>query len=129
MALLRALVVDDQPRMRMCIEAVLIACGFDCVFAATGIEALLHASTTGIDLIVTDIDMPQMDGWELLGLIARGVFGLTAPPVVVCSSLVGEEQTEARLAEMNYVGVPKPFAASDMVAAIDRAFRLKESCD
>lgn len=123
MALLRALIVDDQPHMRLCIQAILIACGFDCILASTGLEALHYASSSGIDLIVTDIDMPQMDGWELLGLIARGAFGLAPPPVIVCSALADERDFAKRFAALGHPTVSKPVVPAQLIDALKRAFK------
>jgi DNA-binding response OmpR family regulator len=63
----RILVVDDDPVVRRLVERILIEAGYAVSSAGQGLEALdLALNATGaIDLTITDIRMPKMDGWEL----------------------------------------------------------------
>jgi two-component system chemotaxis response regulator CheY len=85
LTLLRALVVDHSEPQRRRLSALLRHEGFDCSGAGDGIEALQHASVYKFDLIVTDVQMPRMGGYELIDLIGRGAFGNAPPPIIVCS--------------------------------------------
>ena len=58
------LVVDDEPSVRETIGRVLAAEGYEVLLAASGAEALRIATSHGIDLVVLDLNMPTMSGWE-----------------------------------------------------------------
>jgi CheY-like chemotaxis protein len=62
----RILLVDDVPAVRLSIRAALEAAGYHVVEAADGNEALASLETQAVDLIVTDLWMPNLDGVELL---------------------------------------------------------------
>jgi two-component system, OmpR family, response regulator len=61
----RILIVDDDPHIRELIGLLLRAEGFDVVEAADGVEALARLERVKADLVILDIMMPNMDGWEL----------------------------------------------------------------
>ena len=60
------LIVDDQPSIRVLLKGILSRTGHDLRFAENGLEALEVLEQRSIDLLITDINMPQMDGLELL---------------------------------------------------------------
>ena len=62
----RILLVDDVPAVRLSIRAALEAIGYQVVEAADGREALELLGSQAVDLIVTDLWMPNLDGVELL---------------------------------------------------------------
>ena len=62
----RVLIVDDEPRQRSVLSAMLSDGGFDIQFAGDGQEALERLATFNADVIVADLVMPRMDGFELL---------------------------------------------------------------
>ncbi|MFB9274527.1 response regulator transcription factor [Cohnella cellulosilytica] len=61
----RILVVDDDPHIRELVEVFLVQEGFEVVAAADGMHALELLECSPVDLVVLDIMMPRMDGWEL----------------------------------------------------------------
>ena len=63
---LSVLVVDDAPTVRMYHSSILRAAGFDTTEAGNGFEALEMAITVPYDLLVVDVNMPQMDGFTLV---------------------------------------------------------------
>lgn len=85
MCLLVALVAGLEDGEFEAANGVLQQLGFEAHRAGDGLEAMQMASDYGVDLIVCAIAMPRMDGIELMGLVQRGVFGLPAPPMVVCA--------------------------------------------
>src|ERR1041384_7292228 len=62
----RILIVDDDERQRTALAAMLSDCDFDTQVAADGHEALERLSAFDADVIVADLVMPRMDGFELL---------------------------------------------------------------
>jgi two-component system response regulator AtoC len=63
------LVVDDEPKMRRVLEIMLQKMGHRVLSAANGIEALTIFGAHAIDLVITDLRMPEMDGIELLAAL------------------------------------------------------------
>jgi two-component system sensor histidine kinase and response regulator WspE len=65
----RVLVVDDSPVVRDLVTEILIGQGFEVVSARDGAEALLALERSAPDLVVTDVEMPNLDGFGLLARI------------------------------------------------------------
>lgn len=59
------LIVDDDPHIRELVKVFLRAEGFDIAEAADGVEALAKLETLKADMVILDVMMPNMDGWEL----------------------------------------------------------------
>lgn len=61
----RILVVDDEPDIRALLMLILSEVGYDVYEAAGGTEALAILTDRGADLVVLDVMMPELDGWEV----------------------------------------------------------------
>lgn len=61
---LRVLLVDDYPDAREMYRQYLDCCGFEVIEAANGMEALQQAADSAPDIILMDVSLPVMDGWE-----------------------------------------------------------------
>lgn len=117
------LIVDDSPAMRRVVRRVVDLSGFDVgkyLEAGDGVQALAVLRSEWVDLIVTDINMPVMDGEQLL-LAVRGDAALAEIPVLVVST----DQSAARVEDMLAHGangyISKPF----MPAALsEQMYRL-----
>jgi len=68
---LQILVVDDNPGVRETIAMLLVSTGYDVVVADDGFAALLQLRKTEPDVIVSDLEMPRMSGFELLSVVRR----------------------------------------------------------
>lgn len=93
----RIMVVDDSPLTRELIAALLEAVGYDTISAADGAEAIHLLSTTQVDLVVTDLEMPGLDGLELTRQI-KGHDTLNRLPVIILTTRGGEEDRKKGLA-------------------------------
>jgi two-component system chemotaxis response regulator CheY len=106
------MVVDDSPVMRRFIRRVIEVSGFSvgrCLEAGNGLEALEQLEHEWVDVVMTDINMPGMDGEELVGEMRRRAH-LAAVPVIVISTDATDSRRE-RLAQLGAQGyVTKPFA-------------------
>ncbi|HEV7509090.1 MAG TPA: response regulator [Thermoanaerobaculia bacterium] len=89
------LVVDDEPTVRFALAEGLTdrRRGIKVATAASGLEAITVLESERVDLVLTDLRMPDMDGFELLAHLRRNFAGL---PVIVMTALGGSE-TAARL--------------------------------
>jgi CheY-like chemotaxis protein len=65
------LVVDDEPSLREAMVLLLISSGYDVCTAEDGLGALQQLKRTSPDLIVSDLNMPQMSGYELLSVVRQ----------------------------------------------------------
>ncbi len=81
----RILVVDDGITMRMFFRDVLEGAGFEVEEAANGVEGIERALVGGFDLLLVDVNMPKMDGYEMVRQL-RDDPALRAIPVVTIST-------------------------------------------
>ncbi|MBZ4418903.1 response regulator [Myxococcus sp. RHSTA-1-4] len=93
----RILVVDDSPLTRELISNLLEAVGYDTVMAGDGAEALDVLASHPVDLAVTDLEMPGMDGLELTRRL-KGHPVHSRLPVVILTTRGGEEDRRRGLA-------------------------------
>lgn len=120
-----ALIVDDASGMRAYLRAVLTAAGFDCVEAGDGAEGFGVILSGGVDLVLTDLDMPVMDGFQLISALSLLPPSFGRPPIVVISGLLTETaaplRPELRLAAAL---LAKPVQPADLLKAIGRAMGI-----
>lgn len=115
----RILAVDDSPSMRMLLRTSLKAQGFAIDSAEDGIDGLEQARVNPPDLIITDINMPRMDGFELIAAV-RAEQALRTLPILVLSTEFGDDK-KARAREAGATGwITKPFDSDKLAAAIRR---------
>ena len=89
----RLLVVDDSLTTRTLERSILQTAGYDVVVASDGVEALQLLRSQSIDLVVSDIEMPRLDGFALTTEIRRDE-RLRQTPVVLVTSLDAPEHRE-----------------------------------
>lgn len=113
----RLLVVDDEPNLLRAVEACLRSEGFDVLTARNGPEALARIAGSVPDLVVSDIRMPGMDGYQLAQQI-RSSPRTALVPIVFLSA---KDETADRI-EGFRTGVDayltKPFEPDELVAVI-----------
>ncbi|MFW6174390.1 MAG: response regulator transcription factor [Chloroflexota bacterium] len=113
------LVVDDDPRLNRLVQRQLQGEGFDVSLASNGEEAVYQASLSSPDLIVLDISMPVMDGFETLKRLREWYY---APVIILSATDQEREKVHALdLGADDYV--TKPFNASELSARIRAALR------
>ncbi len=89
----RILVVDDSKSVRFALQTNLVEAGFDVVLGVDGEDGLNRALNEDFDLIVTDIDMPKMDGIELCSRL-KAEFKTSHIPIIVLSTRDSDKQIE-----------------------------------
>ena len=85
----RLLVADDSFTTRELIRTILQSAGYDVTTAVDGLDALDKLRATTYDLVVSDVEMPRVDGFQLTSRI-RTDLGLTELPVIIVTSLASE---------------------------------------
>ena len=109
----RVLVVDDHPKLLRFIEIDLKVRGFDVITTTSGIGVLELVRSTKPDIVLLDIIMPGMDGFEVL----KKLRDFTQLPVIAFSASPGNYHEAMRLGANDFV--PKPFQPDEMVRRIN----------
>jgi two-component system alkaline phosphatase synthesis response regulator PhoP len=121
----KILVVDDEEDILHFLELVLREKGYQVATASSGHEALTRAQMEKPDLILLDIMMPQMDGWEVLKLL-RVDDETSAIPVAMLSARTEAKDRVQGLQEGAVDYICKPFSLQDLLAKIDAIFTETE---
>ncbi|MDP4114976.1 MAG: response regulator [Bacteroidota bacterium] len=87
------LIADDSATIRKFVSVALKLKGFDIISVSDGMEALEKLPTENINLIITDLNMPNMDGFELIKSI-RSSSDFKEIPIIILSSLSKNEEIE-----------------------------------
>ena len=112
----RVLVVDDASLVRLYYRAALDEAGFHVEEALNGLEALEKLMTASVDLLIVDVNMPQMDGFTFLQTLRRQDLPMAATPALVVSTESGTQDFEAaRAAGANFYLV-KPVSQEELAA-------------
>jgi two-component system response regulator ResD len=115
----KVLIVDDEMRMRRVITDYLRIKGYDTVEAGDGAEALERFFQEQPDLVLLDVMMPRMDGWE----VCRRIRAKSRVPVIMLTAK-GEEEDELQgfqLGVDEYIS--KPFSLKILLARIEAVLR------
>jgi DNA-binding response OmpR family regulator len=120
MSMQRILVVDDEPDVVDLLGLVLDKKGFEVLVAASGMEGLTRAQKVLPDLILLDIMMREMDGWEVLKLLKLDE-RTHAIPVVIVSARAEPKDKIRGLQEGAVDYVTKPFVVRDLLQKIEAA--------
>jgi len=117
------LIVDDEPSARDTLEALLVNQGYRLAFAANGVEALSKAAELGPDLILLDVMMPVMDGFEVCQRLRADPL-LAEAPIVMVTAL---DDRASRLRGLEAGAddfVSKPFDRDELRARVRTITRL-----
>ncbi|MCX6986102.1 MAG: response regulator [Lentisphaerae bacterium] len=120
----RILVVDDQPQNIELLEARLVPRGYEIVKAANGEEALEKVSGNNIDLILLDVIMPGMNGYEVMRRLKMQEANRNIP-VIFLSALT---ETEQRVAGLKFGAVDfisKPYRTEELLARVQTHLELR----
>lgn len=117
----RVLALDDEPNMRRLLEISLRQAGYQPVAAGNGREALEILRQGGVDLVVSDLHMPVMDGLQLLQKMRDEHIDI---PVIIITAQgeISTAVTAMKLGAVDYI--LRPFDLSTLEVAITRALSL-----
>jgi len=117
----KIVIVEDEEPLRRAYGRMLETAGFTAVLAASGAEAIKAIEKGGIDTVVSDINMPHMDGMDLLRAVRER--DLDLPVILVTGNPTIE--TAARAVEYGALRyLVKPVEKSDLVETVQRAAKL-----
>lgn len=113
------LVVDDSASIRQVVAITLKSAGFDVIEACDGRDALSKLSGQRIHLIISDVNMPNMDGITLLKEIkTRAEYKFT--PIIMLTTESAEEKKSQGQAAGARAWMVKPFQPAQMLAAVNK---------
>jgi two-component system, chemotaxis family, chemotaxis protein CheY len=114
------LIVDDSHSMRAVIKKIITISGFKmdkCLEANDGVEALEVLGKNWVDIIISDINMPRLDGFQLLGTLKEDSLFRNIPVIIIST-----EGSSERIAEAFRYGakgfIEKPFQPEDVRAIL-----------
>ncbi|MFH0899889.1 MAG: sigma-54 dependent transcriptional regulator [Pseudomonadota bacterium] len=115
------LVVDDEPALRYTLRAILEEEGIKTEEAADGLAALERIGRGGIELVLTDLRMPRLDGLELLAKTQK----LSNPPRVILITAHGSERIAVQAMKGGaYDYFSKPFDTDEVVRVVRRSLEV-----
>jgi len=119
-----ALIVDDSPAMRRQLATALQRVpGLKAIEAADGAEAWRKLASGTFDILITDINMPTLDGLKLISLVRAGGVHQRIPVVVVTTE--GADADRRRALSLGADGyLVKPVLATEVVDAVRGLLRL-----
>ncbi len=113
----KILIVDDEESDRLLVQAILERAGHETFFAEDGEEALREYALHGIDLVVTDLQMPEVHGFELITILRE----FAKPPAVIAVSGTGPFQLHMAEALGAKYTLQKPLNPKLLLTAVDDA--------
>ena len=116
------LVVENEVSNRLLIERVLSTRGYHCLSASNGREALEVLERETVDLILTDLSMPVLDGYKTTQLI-RAMPGLAQVPIVAVTAFALNDEGEAARQIGCTEYLTKPFKPRQLLEVVERLLK------
>lgn len=118
----RILAVDDSASMRQMVSFTLKKAGFDVTEAKDGVEALEIAKQADFELVISDVNMPNMDGITLISHL-RGLPNYKFVPMLMLTTESGLDKKSAGKAAGATGWIVKPFNPDQLLATIGKVLR------
>jgi two-component system, chemotaxis family, chemotaxis protein CheY len=115
----KILVVDDSSMLRQLISETVREAGFDVIPAENGKDALVKLNGTKVDMVITDLNMPEMDGIELVKQLRAKSEHKFTPIVMVTTEFQEAKKKEGREAGAS-AWVVKPFVSKNLLDVIHK---------
>jgi two-component system chemotaxis response regulator CheY len=113
------LAVDDSASVRQLVRMTLTGAGYQVIEAGDGREALSKAQAGGVDAVVTDVNMPHMNGIELVGALRKLPAYAGVP--ILCLTTESDEGVKAQARSAGASGwIIKPFRPEQLLSVIKK---------
>jgi DNA-binding NtrC family response regulator len=122
----KILVVDDELNMRLVLKTLLNKEGYDVATASDGLEALKILRSGDVEVIVTDLKMPRLDGMGLLDRIMRE-YPSTPVIIITAHGTVATAVDALKKGAFDYI--TKPFEQDELKRVIDKAVKTRQLND
>ena len=113
------MVVDDSTSMRQMLNFTLAGAGYQVVEASDGVDALAKSSVQKVDLFITDLNMPNMDGIQLIRQLRAVTQYRFTPMVLLTTESHQEKKMEGRAAGATG-WIVKPFEMPQLLAVVKK---------
>ncbi|MBI3996348.1 MAG: response regulator [Candidatus Omnitrophica bacterium] len=114
---MRVMVIDDEPKIRQFLKDALELREYDVLTAASGPDALEQLRSHPVDLILLDLMMPVMDGYEVYHLLKEDPLTKDVPVIIVTAK--GERKDrQLGMEQATYNYISKPFQLEDLLAKV-----------
>lgn len=115
----KILAVDDSASMRQMVSFTLKSAGFEVAEAADGVEALKVAKSQSFDVVISDVNMPNMDGLTLVKeLRSLGTYKFT--PILMLTTESSSDKKQAGRAAGATGWIVKPFNPDQLLATVNK---------
>ncbi len=114
------LLVDDNPDHRLIVRTLLESCDYLCNEAEDGVIALQMLERIPIDLVLTDLNMPRMDGLQLIESIATHTMFYAIPIILVTSQIPNIRPSFWENSHVVAI-LPKPYDRTNLVSVVRSA--------
>jgi chemotaxis protein histidine kinase CheA/ActR/RegA family two-component response regulator len=115
----RILITDDSISIRRYVSGILEAAGYEVETACDGMDALQKLDQAGFDLILTDLEMPRMHGYELITEIRSGKQHRNVP-IIILTSRMGDKHSRKGLELGASAYMCKPFEQAELLSNVER---------
>ncbi len=113
------LIVDDSASLRQVVNLTLQSAGYDVIEACDGKDALIKLDGKKVHLIISDVNMPNMDGISLVREVKKHpTYKFT--PIIMLTTESGENRKQEGQAAVAKAWVVKPFQPQQMLAAVSK---------
>ncbi|MCG8427687.1 MAG: response regulator [Chromatiales bacterium] len=116
------LAVDDSASMRQMVSFTLKGAGYEVLEAADGVEALSIAKTRSVDLVITDVNMPNMDGISLIQNL-RTLPSYKFTPLLMLTTESSAEKKQQGKAAGATGWIVKPFNPEQLLNTVKKVIR------
>ena len=113
----RILVIEDQEDNRVILRDLLMSVGFEVIEALNGLDGVAIAETEKPDLILMDIQLPLLDGYDATRRIKANPLLESIPVIAVTSYALSGDEEKARLAGCDAY-VTKPYSPRQLLATV-----------
>ena len=121
----KILVVDDEPVIVQMVTSRLRASGYSCISARDGADGLGKARSEHPDLIILDVMMPKMDGFEVCATLKQDE-RYQKIPIILFTAKAGEEARQVGLQDCGADAyLTKPFEAQTLLAKISELLPIR----
>jgi two-component system chemotaxis response regulator CheY len=115
----KILTVDDSPSVRQMVKLTLSGAGYEVIEAVNGAEGLSKAQASPVDMVVTDLNMPVMNGFELIRALRKLPAYRGVPILFLTTESDAEKKQEAKAAGATG-WITKPFQQDQLVAVVKK---------
>lgn len=123
----KILIVDDEPEVLLILDKRLSNAGYQIIKADNGRSAVRRAREERPDLVILDIDMPEMDGGEVAAVLRESEETKDIPILFLTCLATKEDQERDSRTNGNSAFMCKPYNPEDLLAEIERILKVGAS--